>query len=87
MGATLSKLWGSLRAALTGGGGGAAGKDDHNGNATAPNGHARDLESALPTSNTPAKPPTPIPDMGSVKKYEITEVRGFLSSRRRAWWG
>ena len=73
MGATLSKLWGSLKAALTGGG--AADKGRHDAKAQTSSDHERDVENNLPKSNTPAKPPTPLPDMGSVKKYEITEVR------------
>jgi hypothetical protein len=64
MGAALSKLWGAFLRAWTGGG--------------APtNNHAqnnKDLEDGLPTANTPAKPPTPLPDMTGIKKYEITEV-------------
>jgi hypothetical protein len=58
-------------------GGGATGNDNRNGFTSASNGHERDLENNLPKSNTPAKPPTPMPEMGSVKKYEITEVCVF----------
>lgn len=53
--------------------GGVAGKGEPNGN-SASNGHARDIESNLTTSNTPAKTATPISKMPDIKKYEITEV-------------
>ena len=79
MGATLSKLWGSFKAAFLGGGG-----RSHNNTA---NGQPKDTENGLPTSNTPAKPPTPLPDMGGVKKYEITEVCWSVGFPRvRSWW-
>jgi hypothetical protein len=77
MGATLSKLWGSLRATLSGG---AAGKGHYNDSPTY-NSHARDIDRNLPAPNTSTKPPTPMPDMGSVKKYEITEVSGLFVPR------
>lgn len=78
MGATLSKLWGSFKSAFTGGG--APAKSNHNDNKD----QAKDVEDRLPKTNTPAKPPTPLPDMGGIQKYEITEVRfGAFSKLKR----
>lgn len=67
MGATLSKLWSSIRDVWTGGA--AAGKTSTH-QQTA-NGHtAKDIESGTPT---PPKTTEPAPSMSGVKKYEITE--------------
>lgn len=65
MGAMLSKLWGALKGRKGGV------KNDSTG--AKGQRKAVDLENGLPTTNTPAKPPTPMPSMG-IKKYEITEV-------------
>lgn len=63
MGAPLSKLWGSLRSAWAGGGRPRARPNTN-----------RDVEYGLSTTNTPVKPPTSLPAMGAITKYEITEV-------------
>lgn len=81
MGAALSKLWGAFRTAVTGGG--ATGKRDTNHS----DGITKDVENGLPTSNTPAKPPTPMPSMGGIKKYEITEVRLSCNFDSGGWRG
>jgi hypothetical protein len=65
MGATLSKLWASLRSALSGSA--PAGNHTQQQNTTAA---AKDIESG---TYTPAK--TISATMPEVKKYEITEVR------------
>jgi hypothetical protein len=70
MGATLSKLWGAFRTAWAGGG--SAGRTDYTPYHS--NGAPRDVEEGLPTTNTPAKPPTPLPDMGGIQKWVIEEV-------------
>jgi|TARA_R110002003_G_scaffold242_2_gene17260 hypothetical protein len=67
MGATLSKLWASLRSALSGSA--PAGKSSqHHQNANT-NTTAKDIESG---TNSPAR--TTDAAMPEVKKYEITEV-------------
>lgn len=70
MGATLSKLWASIRSAFSDGGG--AGKSNHHANGHANSAAVKDVESgthspARTTDNTDVK-------MTEVKKYEITEV-------------
>ncbi|KAF2020371.1 SGL-domain-containing protein [Aaosphaeria arxii CBS 175.79] len=68
MGATLSKLWGAVRTALTGGTNSSSStSNDNTGN------QPKDVENGLSTTDTPAKPPTPLPNMSGIKKYEITE--------------
>lgn len=67
MGATLSKLWASIRGALNGGAG--ARKNDH-GQLRNSNTAVKDVESG---THSPAR--TADVAMPEVKKYEITEVR------------
>lgn len=66
MGATLSKLWASLRDAWTGGA--ATAKNTQHQPA---NGQPKDLESG---TQTPAPTTGSSANMSEVKKYEITEV-------------
>ena len=69
MGATLSKLWGSLRAAIAGGGG------PEKSNAVNGNTNKNvDLERGIATTDSTPSQTTAQPIMGEIKKYEITEV-------------
>lgn len=80
MGATLSKLWSSLRSAFAGGAGAGktAGTHQH------ANGLPKDIESG---TQTPARAVEPQSTMAAVKKYEITEVCSDLWLYSTWRWG